>query len=128
MLEGRAEHHSRVASEYILSAITVVHIKINNRYALDFILRYGMGNADCDMVKNTEACTISTASMMPRWPGATECIIHFERLEYLEPEYFDDQSHEAEWRDYLTKIDDLIAKSEGRLPTPRLTANQRKGA
>lgn len=51
-----------------------------------------------------------------------------ERLEYLEPEYFDDQSHEAEWRDYLTKIDDLIAKSEGRLPTPRLTANQRKGA
>lgn len=36
-----------------------------------------------------------------------------ERLEYLEPEYFDDESHEVEWRDYLAKTDDLIAKAEG---------------
>lgn len=37
-----------------------------------------------------------------------------ERLEYLEPDYFDDASHETEWRDYLAQTDALIAKAEGR--------------
>lgn len=41
-----------------------------------------------------------------------------ERLEYLEPEYFDDASHETEWRDYLAQTDALIAKAEGKEPRP----------
>ena len=72
MLEGGEKHDAWFSFKDVFSAITVMHIKVNNRYAFQTVDFHRMGGTNSDIIKHAKTSRFSACCMMTRWTNRTK--------------------------------------------------------
>ena len=75
MLEGGYHHDPIIARKYILRAIAMVHVEIDDRDAFKPVDNKGMSSTDGNVVEETEPHRLPAAGMMSRRPHVAKGIV-----------------------------------------------------
>src|SRR5689334_20214904 len=80
MLERGAEENTFFIFKNIFRAIAMVHVKIDDRHAIQMMHRECLHHTDGHIVEKTKSHGTSTFRMMPRWShitkGLSDCTFH----------------------------------------------------
>ena len=72
MLKEAAHQHARIVGEHSLRTVSVMHVEVDDRQALDAMHGHGMCRTDRNIVEEAETHRLVRQRMMPRRPNTTE--------------------------------------------------------
>src|SRR5690242_18291607 len=86
----------RIGREYVLRAVAVMDVEIDDGNTLEPVLRAGMQCAHCNIVEQTESHRLGWCGMMSRRADSAECVLRLAGHDHVYGKY--DRARRAQRR------------------------------